>query len=136
MFSPHSLLESTVKKYDHGFSDSEVIRIKREFELLKENGGPKSLQDFKRIVVPHIIVTRTEEFILQEDKQKKSKANSEDKPKKSKSNSNNKPKKLTKKQIQERMNEIIHKMLTGIALSEEENSLYQEQISKISQELG
>lgn len=133
MFSPNLLLESTVKKYDHGFSDSEVIRIKREFELLKESGGPKSLQDFKRIVVPHIIITRTEEFILQEDKAKKSKANSSDKPKTVKEK---KPKKLTKKQVQEKMNEIIHKMLTGVSLSEEENSLYQEQISKISKELG
>jgi hypothetical protein len=122
-------------KWTHGYADEQVIEIKQAYKNLEKKvleGYKHTLEEFKNIVVPYRRIHRTEEFILNDkpEKPKKEKRISEPKERKVKEPKPVKEKKLTKKQIQEKLNEVIFKMSRGEALTEEEDSFFKSQTQK------
>lgn len=115
---------SLEQKYDHGYSIEEVEKIKEVFKILSKKvseGYEVSLEEFKTIIIPHIRIHRTEEFILNEkpEKVKKEKIIKEKIEKI--------PKERKKKEIkikpewgEEKLQEIALKMALGENLTKEE----------------
>jgi len=121
------------KQYDHGFSDQEVIMIKEGKKQLDKRlleGKKPTLLEFKEIVVPWNRINRVEAFILNPEKKKvvRKKAVSTT----VKGRAKPKTKKLTKAQIQNRINSIMLKMMSGEKVSEEDSKWYNEQIDGLS----
>ena len=109
-------IETEKPIYSHGFSESEVIKIKSEREAIYNRDilkNPVSIEEFKNVIVPWIRIHRTEEFILHPEKIKVVR---EKKPKVIKE------KKLTKKQIKDKITDIIMRMAAGEEISEEDST--------------
>lgn len=119
--------EEETKKYDHGFSEEDVIRIKRErleLDTKISNGHEVTLEEFKSIIVPYCYINRTEVFNLIPEKVKKEPK--EKTPKEPKAPKEKKPKvlKLTKKELklrEERLKTIIMKKAAGLVITDEDN---------------
>lgn len=112
-------------KYDHGYSEEEVIRLtelNKELDKKIEKGYEPTLEEFKTIVAPMFRINRKEPFILNKPKEKPVKVPKEKKEKVVKEKVP-KVKKLTAKEIkarQERLNKIIMKKAAGIELSSDD----------------
>lgn len=123
-FKKESLVpENITPVYDHGFSEEQVMWIKQKKEEINKrdlNKFPVTLDEFKTIIVPWQRIHRTEEFILHPVKVKK--------PRAPKAPKVVKPKKLTKKQIKDKLNDIIFKQATGEQLTTEETTFFDEQM--------
>jgi len=111
-------------KYDHGFSEEEVLRIKEEFKKLEsrqaKTGECPSLDEFKSIVIPHCRIHRTEQFILNPVKVRAAKEPKEKVAKVPKEKAQ-KVKKITQKEMKERqfrLQKIISLKAAGLAISE------------------
>jgi len=119
------------KRYDHGFSEEDVIRIKAlrlELDDKISKGHEVTLEEFKSIIVPYCYINRTEVFNLQPVKEKKEKA--EKVPKEPKAPKEKKPKvlKLTKKELklrEERLKTIIMKRAAGLSITEDDERFMQ-----------
>jgi hypothetical protein len=114
-------------KYDHGFSEEEVLKIKDEFKKLEtrqaKTGECPSLDEFKSIVIPHCRIHRTEQFILNPVKVKAVKEPKIPKEKVAKvpKEKTLKVKKITQKEMKERqfrLQKIISLKAAGLAISE------------------
>lgn len=115
-------------KYDHGFSDEEVNRIKAERKALDEKlklGEQVTLEEFKTIVIPYVRIQRTEDFNLQEKLKKPKVERKAKQPKVPKAKKEPKPKKLTKKEISQMLQNITFKKAGGLPLTEEEEHFLQ-----------
>jgi hypothetical protein len=124
-FTPNNILPEVVKpEYNHGFSEEEVYNIEKAKEELGRRdllAQPVTLEEFKNIIVPFLRIKRTEAFILNPIKEKKvrvprEKLTKEPKPPK--------VKKLTKKEIKEKIDNLIFKKVMGEELTEEENIFF------------
>ena len=115
--------------YSHGFTPEQVEEIKakklsiEKRDLKKE---PVTLDEFKTIIVPWNRIHRTEQFILNPKKEK-----AERKPREKKEPAPKKPKKLTKKHIQDKINDIVFKLAKGETISDEEQRFFDEQTKQI-----
>lgn len=115
-FAPTITIPEEKPKYDHGYSEEEVLRIKqRREEIFKRDlyAEPVTTEEFKTIIVPFCRINRTEKFILAPEK----------KPKAPKAP---KEKKLTKKEIKLRMNNIIIAKAMGQSVSQEDEIFFKE----------
>lgn len=130
-FAP-TFVEDT-PKYDHGYTEEQVFRIRAERERLYRDkvskGIPLSLQEEQEVIIPFIRIHRTEVFILN-DKPEKVKKIREPKEKKAKEIREPKVKKLTKKQISDRLSEIAMAMYQR-SLSEEEQLFFETHTKKL-----
>ena len=119
-FAPNIIVPEEKPKYDHGYTEEEVLRIKqRREEIFKRDlyAAPVTTEEFKTIIVPFCRINRTEKFILAPEK----------KPKAPKAP---KEKKLTKKEIKLRMNSIIIAKAMGQDVSEEDKIFFKENIKE------
>lgn len=115
-FAPTITIPEEKPKYDHGYTEEEVLRIKqRREEIFKRDlyAEPVTTEEFKTIIVPFCRINRTEKFILAPEK----------KPKAPKAP---KEKKLTKKEIKLRMNNIIIAKAMGQSVSQEDEIFFKE----------
>ena len=107
--------------FDHGYTIEQVDELKllkKAIELRNLGEQPVTLKEFKEIVVPWNRAHRGEQFVLFAEKKATTK---EKKPRVAK------PKKLTKKAIQDRLNDLIFKKATGKDITEEEQAFVDEQ---------
>jgi hypothetical protein len=121
------------EKYVHPFSEEEVLQIKNKYKELQKNGFQNiTLEDQKNIIIPHVVIHRTEVFNIKEEKVKvvKEKAERQVRVKKEKEvkGTDVKVKKLTKKQYQDRLMSIIMQKAQGLAISDEDNVFYEEHL--------
>ena len=115
-FAPNITVPEEKPKYDHGYTEEEVLRIKqRREEIFKRDlyAEPVTTEEFKTIIVPFCRINRTEKFILAPEK-------------KSKVPKAPKEKKLTKKEIKLRMNNIIIAKAMGQSVSQEDEIFFKE----------
>ena len=115
-FAPTITIPEEKPKYDHGYTEEEVLCIKqRREEIFKRDlyAEPVTTEEFKTIIVPFCRINRTEKFILAPEK----------KPKAPKAP---KEKKLTKKEIKLRMNNIIIAKAMGQSVSQEDEIFFKE----------
>jgi hypothetical protein len=121
MFAPKSLVpEEPSKLYEHGYTPEQVAIItanKKELERRNLSEVPVTLEEFKDIVVPYQRIQRTEIFNLNPEKEKKVRVVKEKVVK---------IKKLTKKQIGEKVTEIVFKLARSEELTEEEQVFFKE----------
>ena len=123
-------IQTEEKRYDHGFSEEEVARLKSlKAELDKKllSGYRTTIEDMKNIVVPWLRVNRTEEFNLKAPKEKPPKAEKGEKaprkPREPKEPKAPKAKKLTakeRKEINLRIQKIFALKAAGRELSDED----------------
>lgn len=121
MFAPKSLVpEEPSKLYDHGYTPEEVSSItikKKELDKRNLSEEPITLEEFKDIVVPYQRIQRTEVWNLNPEKEKKVRVVKEKVVK---------VKKLTKKQIAEKVTEIVFKLARSEELTEEEEQFFKD----------
>jgi hypothetical protein len=121
MFAPKSLVpEEPSKLYDHGYTPEQVAIIttnKKELERRNLSEVPVTLEEFKDIVVPYQRIQRTEVFNLNPEKEKKVRVVKEKVVK---------VKKLTKKQISEKVTELVFKLARSEELTEEEQQFFKD----------
>ena len=118
-FAPTITIPEEKPKYDHGYTEEEVLCIKqRREEIFKRDlyAEPVTTEEFKTIIVPFCRINRTEKFILAPEK----------KVKEPKAPKEPKAKKLTKKEIKLRMNNIIIAKAMGQSVSQEDEIFFKE----------
>lgn len=117
------------KPYSHGYSHQEVEEIKAKKKMLEArllaNGSPVTLEEFKTIVVPHIRIHRTEEFIFKPDKPVKPKK--EPVIREAKQPKAPKAPKITKKQELQVLQQLMFKLAQGGKLTPEEQVFFDKQ---------
>ena len=116
--------------YKHGYSDEQVDKIKegkRTIDARDKLKHPPSLKEFREIIVPWNRIHRVEQFNLHPVKvQGVKKARAKSKVSTLSRKTVPKAKKLTKKQINDKIGEIVFKIAMKTELSKEEKSFYSE----------
>lgn len=120
MFTIKSLVSTELPKYEHGYSLEQVERLKLAKAAIEKRNlaeNPVTLEEFKTIIVPWNRVHRTEVFNLIPAKKVAAK-----KPRVAK------VKKLTKKALQEKLNDVIFRKASGNDITNEEEEFLAEQL--------
>jgi hypothetical protein len=112
--------EVVEKKYDHGYSPEEVVYITtKNKEISRRNLAeePVTLEESRDIIIPFQRIQRTEVWNLNPEKEKKVRVVKEKVVK---------VKKLTKKQIAEKVTDIVFKLARSEELTEEEEQFFKD----------
>jgi hypothetical protein len=119
-------------KYDHGYTEEQVIIVtnaRKELDKRDLVEFPVTLDEFKTIIIPYQRISRTTAFNLNPEKVKKPPKEKVEKLPKTRTPRVAKipgEKKLTKKQIEERISDIIFYIATGKELTDEETLFFAE----------
>jgi len=123
--------EETKPKFLHPFTDEQVEEIKAKYkELARNNFQGITLEDQKKVIIPHLVIHRTEVFNLKSVKEQEKEKAKADRPvrtrkeKEVKDETLPREKKLTKKQYQDKLMGIIMGMATGQIISDEDKLFY------------
>jgi hypothetical protein len=119
-----SLVEEKAEpKFLHPFTDEQVEEIKTKYkELARNNFQGITLEDQKKVIIPHLVIHRTEVFCLKDTKKRQE--DIEKRTKQVNKQTKEKTKKLTKKQYSDKLMSIIMAKAQGLAITEEEHLFY------------
>ena len=110
--------EETKPTYSHGFPPEEVETIKLDREEISKRdlvAEPVTLEEFCKVIMPYLRITRTETFNLNAKK----------------ATTRKKTPALTKKEINAQINAIAFKQATGESLTKEEEAFFKENAKKV-----